>query len=44
MERQSLSVQFTCNEEDGSYVFVFPGKEWFKVSGNDVARLSLIHI
>ena len=49
MDRSELSVQFTCNDEDGFYIFQFPWGERLQVQEADVERsrplcLSLIHI
>ena len=38
MDSLKLSVQFTCNEDDGSYVFVFPWKERLQVPRKDIER------
>ena len=38
MHRSELSVQFTCIEDDGSYIFLFPCGERLQVPEGDVQR------
>ena len=38
MDESELSVQFTCNEDNGSYMFEFPCGERLQVPDNDVGR------
>ena len=38
MDRLELSVQFTCQDDEQSYLFVFPCEERLQVLGTDVER------